>query len=124
MEKESYKYKLIRVQRLVNIKMAKAYQTVSNEALCLLTGMTPIDIKIEEAAKLYRLTRGSTKDNEQFDRDTDVKHWQHPKETNIRVMEENYVKTSIQIFIDGSKSEKGVGSGIVIFKAGQHIKSL
>ena len=64
MEKESYKYKLIRVQRLMNIKMSKAYRTVSNEALCLLIGMTPIDIKIEEAAKLYRLTKGSTKDNE------------------------------------------------------------
>ena len=39
-------------------------------------------------------------------------------------MEENYVETSIQIFTDGSKSEKGVGSGIVIFEAGQHIKIL
>ena len=45
MEKESYKSKLIRVQRLVNIKMAKAYRTVSHEALCILTGMTPIEIK-------------------------------------------------------------------------------
>jgi len=111
MEKESYKYKLIRVQRLINIKMAKAYRTVSNEALCVLTGMTPIDIKIEEAAKLYRLTRGSTKDNEQFDRDTEVKNWQHTAETNIRVVEENYVETSIQIFTNGSNSAKGVGSG-------------
>jgi len=122
MEKESYKYKLISVQRLINIKMAKAYRTVSNEALCVLTGMAPIDIKIEEAAKLYRLTRGSTKDNEQFDRDTDVKHWQHPAETNIRVTEENYVENSIQIFTDGSKSEKEVGSGIVTLEAGRHIK--
>ena len=39
-------------------------------------------------------------------------------------MEENYEKTSIQIFTDGSKTEKGVGSGIVIFEAGQRIKSL
>jgi hypothetical protein len=61
MEKESYKSKLLRVQRLINFKMAKAYRTVSNEALCLLTGMTPIDIKIEEAAQLYQLTRGNTK---------------------------------------------------------------
>jgi len=64
------------------------------------------------------------KDNEQFDRDTDVKHWQPPAETNIRIMEGNYVETSIQIFTVGSKSEKGVGSGIVIFEVGQHIKIL
>ena len=51
LRKESYKMKLIRVQRLINIKMAKAYRTVSHEALCILTGVTPIEIKIEEAAQ-------------------------------------------------------------------------
>jgi len=44
MRLERYKSKLIRVQRLINIKIAKAYRTVSNEALCILTGMTPIAI--------------------------------------------------------------------------------
>jgi hypothetical protein len=38
--KERYKTKLIRVQGLINIKIAKAYRTVSHEALCILTGMT------------------------------------------------------------------------------------
>jgi len=49
---ETYKAKLIRVQRIINIKIAKAYRTVSNEALCVLTGLTPIAIKIEETVKL------------------------------------------------------------------------
>ena len=44
MKKEKYKNKLTRVQRLINIKMAKAYRTVSSEALCVVTGMTPIHI--------------------------------------------------------------------------------
>ena len=39
--------------------MAKAYRTVSNEPLCLLTGMMPIYIKIEEAAQLYQLNKGT-----------------------------------------------------------------
>jgi ribonuclease HI len=124
MEKESYKSKLLREQRLINIKMAMAYRTVSNEALCLLTGMTPIDIKIEEAAQLFQLTRGNTKDKEQFDSDMDVKHWQHPAEMTIRLMEENDEKSPIQIFTDRNKTEKGVGSGIAIFESGQYIKSL
>ena len=47
--------------------MAKAYRTVSSEALCVITGMTPIHIKIEEAAKLYNHTRGHIKDKENFD---------------------------------------------------------
>jgi hypothetical protein len=59
-DKISYKLKLIRVQRLINIKIAKAYRTVSNEALCVLTGLTPIAIKIKEAIQFYGLTRGST----------------------------------------------------------------
>ena len=46
--KASYKSKLIRVQRLINIRIAKSYCTVSNKALCILTGLTPIAIKIEE----------------------------------------------------------------------------
>jgi len=32
--------------------MAMAYLTVSNKAICILTGSTPIAIKIEEAAQL------------------------------------------------------------------------
>jgi uncharacterized protein with ParB-like and HNH nuclease domain len=49
-DKINYKLKLIRVQRLINIKIAKVYCTVSNEyqncrgiphALCMLTGLTP-----------------------------------------------------------------------------------
>ena len=41
-----YKAKLIRVQRLINIRIAKAYRTVSNEALCVITGLIPININI------------------------------------------------------------------------------
>jgi len=58
MNKESNKARLLRVQRLINIKMAKAYRTVSHEALCVVTGMIPIDIKIEETARLYQITKG------------------------------------------------------------------
>jgi len=50
---KSYKDNIIRVQGIINIKIAKAYRTTSNEALCVLTGMTPIAIKIEEMAELY-----------------------------------------------------------------------
>jgi cbb3-type cytochrome oxidase subunit 1 len=46
MNKSCYKAKLIRIQTLINIKIAKAYRTVSNEALCVITGLIPINIKI------------------------------------------------------------------------------
>ena len=38
--------------------MAKAYRTVSNEALCIIKGITPINIKIEEIGKFYKITKG------------------------------------------------------------------
>jgi len=42
--------------------MEKAYRAVSNEALGVLTGMMLIDIKIEETAQLYQLTKGTEND--------------------------------------------------------------
>jgi 2-iminoacetate synthase ThiH len=44
-EKAIHRKKLINVQRLINIRIAKAYRTVSNDALCIITGLTPIHIK-------------------------------------------------------------------------------
>jgi hypothetical protein len=37
-----------RVQRLINIKIAKAYRTISYEASCVMAGAKPIGIKIGE----------------------------------------------------------------------------
>ena len=54
MNYEHNRRKYIRLQRLINIRMAKAYQTTSNEALCMLTGTTPIIIKLEEIAQRYK----------------------------------------------------------------------
>ena len=92
MRKESYKSELTRVQRLINIKMSKAYRTVSHEALCILTSMTPIELKIEESARLYYSNRGNTNDRTNFNRDTGVRKWQHPSDAFIRVLKEEEEK--------------------------------
>ena len=42
MKRSCYKAKIVRIQRLINIKIAKAYSTVSNEALCVITGLMSI----------------------------------------------------------------------------------
>jgi hypothetical protein len=124
LDKTCYKLKLVRVQRLINIKIAKVYRTLSNEALCILTGLTPITIKIEEAAKLYRLTRGSRKEEATIDHDVGVNNWLHPVEMTTIIKDKNEDTSTIQIFTDGSKSEQGVGAGIAIFRSGIHTKSL
>ena len=40
------KYK--RIQRLINIKIAKAYRTISYDASCVIAGVRPIQITIEQ----------------------------------------------------------------------------
>ena len=57
-----------RVQELMNIKIAKGYRTTSNDALCILTGNAPVEIKAEEGANLYRITKD--KQNQQLDHET------------------------------------------------------
>jgi len=43
----------VRVQRLINLKIARAYRTTSAEAQCIRTGITPITLKLEEVVTRY-----------------------------------------------------------------------
>ena len=97
----------------MNIKIAKAYRTISNDALCILTGNTPIVIKAEETANIYRITRD--RQNHQLEHEAEPKDWTHPADS-VRISEQNEAKEhTIEIFTDGSKNEHGVGSGTVIY---------
>jgi hypothetical protein len=122
--KVSYKSKLVRVQKLRNIKIAKPYRTVSNGALCILTGLTPIAIKIQEASQFHQLTKGNRREEVLVDRDMGVKYWHYPAETITFLTESNEAAGLIQVFTDGSKSEQGVSAGIAIFRSGNLFKSL
>ena len=101
--------------------MAKAYRTVSHEALCIITGMTPIDLKIEESTQTYQANRANT-NNKNFETDTTPINWQNPADAAIRTHKEEV--NPIQIFTDGSKSERGVGSGFAVFGPGENIKTI
>jgi len=79
LEKTSHRKNLTRVQRLINIQIVKAYRTVSNEALCIITGLTPIHIKIKETAELYKIVRGNRHKNLLIDHDILPKQWLHPE---------------------------------------------
>ena len=76
MEKKCNKIIYTRVQRLVDIKIAKAYRTTSGEALCVLTGITPIDIQAGETAKLYRITRD--RQNHELEHEVEQTDWIQP----------------------------------------------
>jgi len=90
MEKKNYNRILYsRVQRLMNIKIAKAYRTTSNDTLCILTGNTPIEIKAEETANIYRITRD--RQNHQLEHETEQKNWNHPADS-VRISDQNKAK--------------------------------
>jgi hypothetical protein len=50
--------KYIRTQRMINLRIPKAFCTTSNEALCIVADTTPIILKIEETARIYNLKKG------------------------------------------------------------------
>jgi len=88
-EKARYRKMLTGVQRLIKIKIAKAYRTVSNEALCIITGFKPIHIKIKETAELYKIVKGNNYMNLQIDHDKLPKQWLHPADRAITIDEDN-----------------------------------
>ena len=55
-------------QRLINIKIAKAYRTISYEASCLLAGVQPIGIEIEGKTCLYKRERSTGKEDYEWDK--------------------------------------------------------
>jgi hypothetical protein len=62
-----------RLQRLINLRMARAYHTTSGEALCILTRMKPIIIQIEEIVKQYEF-----KEMQHPDHAVEHRHWPYP----------------------------------------------
>ena len=112
LNKHCYIAKLIRIQRLINIRIAKAYRTVSNEALCVIAGIKPIHIKIEEAGRCYEITKGK---GIQYDREMELKNWIHPAKRVKLIEGHENSPHYIHAYTDGSKNDSGVGSGIAIF---------
>jgi ribonuclease HI len=99
------------VQRMLNIKIAKAYRTLSYEASCVLAGIRPIRLAIEEKARNYRATH-----NNEFDAPLEVKQWPHPAEIPSLKAHIEIPLNAINIFTDGSKIGGKVGAAAVIIK--------
>jgi hypothetical protein len=66
------------VQRLTNIKTAKAYRTISFEASCLMAGVPPIGIVIAGKALLYKRKHGIKRSEYECDMPLPVMEWPHP----------------------------------------------
>jgi hypothetical protein len=90
LEEEHNRKKIKTVQRLINIKIAKAFRTVSQEALSILTGLPPIIIKLQETAELYNIKKTGTYLNYEIEVPVNYKTWPHPADfTGIRPANED-----------------------------------
>ena len=76
--KTNNRIKLQRAQRIINIKMAKAYRTVSFEVSCVLVGVPPIGIVIDERARLYKIIDNMDKGGYECEQPQPAKEWPHP----------------------------------------------
>lgn len=104
-----------RVQRLINIKIAKAYRTISYDASCIIAGVLPINILIEQTVQTYIATKVH---NGKYDAPLELTFWRHPSEIpEIREVE-NGIKYTIEAYTDGSKSGDNVGAAGIIYENG------
>ena len=115
LKKKHNAIKLRRVQRLINIKIARAYSTTSHEALCVLTGMTPVLIELEGQAKIYYNNRGNEK-SEQYDAPKHYSQWNHPTDALMMKEKREGREYTVEVYTGGSKGSGRVGSGIAIFE--------
>jgi ribonuclease HI len=113
--------KLQRVQRLINIKMAKAHRTVSFEASCVLAGVPPIGIIIQERARLYKIIHNTERGEHKCEQPQPVKDWPHPSMRPTCMEPQDSTQYSKVIFTDGSKTGD-VGAGVAIYMDQQLLK--
>jgi len=85
---------------------------VSNEALCVITGLTLINIKIEGTAKYYECIKGY---GNLIDGEMEAKDWTNPANSVKTTEGQEGSKHTIHVYRDGSKGEHGVRCGIAMF---------
>jgi hypothetical protein len=99
----------------MNLKIAKAFRTISFEASCLMAGVPPIGIVIAGKVQLYKRKHG--KESSEFECDTPlpIMEWRHPARR-VNIMETCTQTTySTEIYTGGSKVGGKVGAGVAIY---------
>ena len=74
---------------------------MSNEALCVITGLNPINIQIEETAKYYECIKGC---RNLIDREMEAKYWAHPANS-VKITGQEDSKHTLHVYTDDSKGE-------------------
>jgi hypothetical protein len=116
-KQESYKI----IQRLINIKIIKACQTISYDASCVISGVRPIQITIEQKVQTYMATKIN---NLEYDSLLEVRYWRHTVELAIIHEVENGTRYTTETYTDGSKTGDNVGAAGIVFVNGNLVHQL
>ena len=102
-KKQRLLWKMQSTQRLINIKIPKAYRTISFEASCLMAGVQPIGVVIEGKTCLCKRKHSTGKGDYEWDKPLPAKEWAHPAR-HVDIMDTTDLITyPTEIFSDGSK---------------------
>jgi len=86
---------------MMNIKIAKAFRSLSYEASCVLAAFRPIQLAVEEMVRKYTATHNKIV----YDEPLDVRYCPHPVELPLNgaptEIPNNVI--NIRVFTDGSK---------------------
>ncbi|XP_063538128.1 uncharacterized protein LOC134747433 [Cydia strobilella] len=110
-----------------DLKLCGAYRTVSLNSALVLTGILPLDLRIREAAELYRARKGLTRalpddrEVEVASRYTESPHPALCQELSFtslpdREALERYAVQQVNMYTDGSKIEGKVGASLSTWK--------
>jgi ribonuclease HI len=105
---------LQRVQRMINIKIGKAYRTISFEASCMMAGVPPIGIVIGKKARPYKIKHNAEGQEHECDIPLPFKELLRPARR-LNIMEiRDSTPNSTEIYSDGSKIGSKVRAGAAI----------
>ncbi|KAJ8912170.1 hypothetical protein NQ315_006135 [Exocentrus adspersus] len=76
MRMKKHKSKMLSCQRTVALRVARAYRTVSTEAVMVVARVLPIDILVEERSRIYQVGGQINNDVRRRERETSIDKWQ------------------------------------------------
>lgn len=135
-EKIMVRNQLDSLQRGFAQKICKAYRTVSLTSALVLTGLLPLDLRIQEAALLFKIKKGYSEDlippGRDVERKVEPTLSPHPAQlitTEYERLEdldpetlESHKITGPQIYTDGSKIEGKVGAALTWWDEGRETR--